>query len=195
MKVLGLTGPTGAGKTTVLKQLQEHGAVIMDCDKIYYEMLSSHADLRKELEETFGEVFLPDGSLDRQKLGKLVFGNEKAMQKLNTIIYYYMGLEVRRRLVEAKNSGAALAVVDAINLIQSGLGELCAMTVAVTAPEKVRLERIMARDGITREYAMSRIQAQENDEFFVRHCHAVLCNDGTEEELKEKTESLLKDFM
>lgn len=195
MKVLGLTGPTGAGKTTVLKYLQEKGAQVLDCDKIYYEMLSSHADLRRELEETFGDVFLPDGSLDRPKLGKLVFENENAMQKLNTIIYYYMGLEVRRRLVQAKNSGAELAVIDAINLIQSGLGELCAMTVAVTAPEEVRLQRIMARDGIDRAYASSRIRAQENDEFFARHCHAVLFNDGTEEELKEKTECLLKDFM
>lgn len=195
MKVLGITGPTGAGKTTVLKYLQNCGAVIMDCDKIYYEMLQSDEGLREELTESFGQVFLPDGSLDRPKLGKLVFENESAMQKLNTTIYYYMGLEIRRRLVEAKNGGAELAVIDAINLIQSGLGELCAITVAVTAPEEVRLQRIMARDGITREYALSRIRAQENDEFFARHCKAVLHNDGTEEELTKKTKILLSDFM
>lgn len=195
MKVLGLTGPTGAGKTTVLKLLKAHGAAVLDCDKIYYELLSSDEKLRRELQETFGDVFLPDGSLDRPKLGKLVFENETAMQKLNTIIYYYMGLEIRRRLMAEKQAGTSLVVIDAINLIQSGLGELCAMTVAVTAPEEMRLARIMARDGIDRDYALSRIRAQENDEYFSRHCHAVLCNDGTEEELQEKTQSLLKDFM
>ena len=195
MKVLGLTGPTGAGKTTVLELLREKNAVVLDCDKIYYELLSSDENLRRDLVKNFGDVFLPDGSLDRQKLGKLVFGDESALQKLNTVIYYYMGMDVRRRLTEAKARGADLAVIDAINLIQSGLGELCAMTVAVTASEEVRLKRIMARDGITREYALSRIRAQEGEEFFARHCHAVLQNDGTEEELKEKAMSLLKDFM
>lgn len=195
MKVIGLTGPTGAGKTTVLELLKAHGAAILDCDKIYYELLSSDENLRRELQETFGDVFLPDGSLDRKKLGKLVFENEHAIQKLNTIIYYYMGLELRRRLTLEKQAGTGLAAIDAINLIQSGLGELCAMTVAVTAPEEVRLARIMARDGIDRDYALSRIRAQENEEYFVRHCHAVLQNDGTEEALQEKAKALLRDFM
>ena len=195
MIVLGLTGPTGAGKTTVLNMLREQDALVLDCDKIYYELLSTNENLRKDLVKNFGDVFLPDGSLDRQKLGTLVFGDEKALQKLNTIIYYYMGVDVRRRLTEAKAQGVKVAVIDAINLIQSGLGELCAMTVAVTASEEVRLSRIVARDGISREYALSRILAQEGEDYFARHCHAVLQNNGTEEELKEKTISLLKEFM
>lgn len=195
MNVIGLTGPTGAGKTTVLKMLQSHGAAILDCDRIYYEILGSDAALRGELTETFGDVFLSDGTLNREKLGKLVFQDEKSLQKLNTIIYYYMGLEIRRRLVEEKKKGTRLAAIDAVNLIQSGLGELCCFTVAVTAPEEARLSRIMARDGITREFALSRIRAQENDEYFTRHCHAVLQNDGTPAELKEKAEKLLKEFL
>lgn len=195
MNVIGLTGPTGAGKTTVLNLLRDHGAAVLDCDKVYYELLQADENLRRELTETFGDVFLPDGSLDRPKLGKLVFENETALQKLNTIIYYYMGLEIRRRLTAEKKAGTQLTVIDAINLIQSGLGELCTKTVAVTAPEELRLRRIMARDGIDKTYALSRIRAQENEEYFTRHCHFVLHNDSTEQALREKAEALLKEFM
>lgn len=195
MKVLGITGGTGSGKTTVLQVLQDHGAAVLDCDRIYYELLQTSENFRRELEETFGEVFLPDGSLNRKKLGKLVFGDEKSLRKLNTLIYYYMGLEVRRRLSALKQEGRELAAIDAVNLIDSGLGELCNWNVAVTAPAEVRLARIMARDGIDREYALSRIQAQPPEEYYTKHCHKVLCNHGTAEELRQQTEMLLKDFM
>lgn len=195
MTVIGITGPTGAGKTTVLQHLQENGAVILDCDRIYYELLATNEALRNELTETFGDVFFPDGSLDRGKLGKLVFEDEKKLRELNTIIYYYMGLEVRKRLKETKAEGKSLAAIDAINLIDSGLGELCSITVAVTAPKKLRLARIMARDGIDEAYALSRISAQQDDEYFVRRCHAVLCNDGTEQELIQKATTLFKEIL
>lgn len=195
MTVIGITGPTGAGKTTVLQYLQEKGAVILDCDRIYYELLATNEALRNELTETFGDVFFPDGSLDRGKLGKLVFEDEKKLRELNTIIYYYMGLEVRKRLKETKAEGKSLAAIDAINLIDSGLGELCSITVAVTAPKELRLARIMARDGIDEAYALSRISAQQDDEYFVRRCHAVLYNDGTEQELIQKATTLFKEIL
>ena len=195
MKVIGITGPTGAGKTTVLEVLRDHGAAVLDCDRIYYELLAGDEALRQELTEAFGDVFLPDGALNREKLGKMVFQDEKSLQKLNTIIYYYMGLEVRRLLVAEKQKGTPLAAVDAINLVESGLGELCAFTLAVTAPETARLQRIMARDGISEEYALARIRAQHEDAYYVRHCHAVLHNDGTPAELKAKAEALLNEIM
>ena len=195
MTVIGITGPTGAGKTTVLQYLREKGGVILDCDKIYYELLATNKALRNELTETFGDVFLPDGSLDRGTLGKQVFGDEKKLKELNTIIYYYMGLEVRRRLKEAKAEGKTLAAIDAINLIDSGLGELCRVTVAVTAPKELRLARIMARDGIDEAYALSRISAQQDDDYFIRRCHTVLHNDGTEAELIQKASKLFTDIM
>ena len=195
MKVIGITGGTGAGKTTVLKVLQTHGAAVLDCDRIYHELTLSSPQLRRELTDTFGDVYLADGTLDREKLGKIVFGDRDKLQQLNALTYYYLGLEIRRRLVELKESGAALAAIDAVNLIASGLGELCGMTVAVTAPEEIRLARIMERDGIGRERALARIRAQQPEEYYRRHCHAVLCNDGTPEELTRQAEILFNNFM
>lgn len=191
MKVIGLTGPTGAGKTTVLQVLEKHGAVILDCDAVYYEMLRQNEALRKALQEAFGDVFLPNGELDRQKLGVLVFEDPAQMRRLDAIVYYYMGLEVRRRLQEAKAAGAKMVAVDAINLIDSGLGELCDVKAAVLAPEEVRLSRIMARDGIDEDYARNRIKAQQTEEYFRRHCSVILENDGSCEELIRKTEENL----
>lgn len=195
MKVIGLTGPTGAGKTTVLDLLRSRGAAVMDCDKIYYEMLRDNEDLRAGLQNAFGDVFLPDGTLDRKKLAGLVFSNEENLKKLNTLVYYHMGLEIRKRLQAAKGEGKTLAAVDAINLLQSGLGELCDTTVAVVASEETRLARIMVRDGIDRERAISRIRAQEPEEFFRRHARIVLENNGTPQALTQAAEVALKEYL
>ena len=195
MKVIGLTGGTGAGKTTVLREIEALGGAILDCDRIYYEMLETDGALRQELTEAFGDVFSPDGALDRKKLAGIVFSDEKKLRKLNGIVYYYMGLEIRRRLVALRDAGCPLAGIDAINLIESGLGELCDTTVAVTAPEEARLARIMARDGISREYALSRIRAQKPEAYFRRYCRIVLENDGSAEKLREKAQEMLKNFM
>ena len=195
MKVIGLTGPTGAGKTTVLDLLKAHGAAVMDCDKIYYEMLKENEDLRQGLRDAFGEVFLPDGNLDRRKVAELVFSNEENLKKLNTLVYYHMGVEIRRRLSAAKAEGKTLAAVDAINLLQSGLGELCDTTVAVVASEETRLARIMERDGMDRERALSRIRAQEPEEYFRRHAKIVLENNGTQEALTAAAKECLAAYL
>lgn len=195
MKVIGLTGPTGAGKTTVLDLLKAHGAAVMDCDKIYYEMLKENEDLRQGLRDAFGEVFLADGSLDRRKVAELVFSSEENLKKLNALVYYHMGVEIRRRLSAAKAEGKTLAAVDAINLLQSGLGELCDTTVAVVASEETRLARIMARDGIDRERAISRIRAQEPEEFFRRHAKIVLENNGTQQALTAAAQQSLAAYL
>lgn len=191
MKVIGLTGPTGAGKTTVLQVLKKHGAVILDCDAIYYEMLRENFGLKMALKETFGEIFLPNGDLDRQMLGTMVYADPVQMKRLNAIVYDHMGLEVRKRLQEANSAGATLAAIDAINLIDSGLGELCDVRAAVVASEQTRLKRIMQRDGIDEDYALRRIRAQEPEEYFRRHCPVILENNGGREDLVRKTEQLL----
>ena len=130
MTVIGLTGPTGAGKTTALRVLEDMGFTAVDCDALYYELLKTDGELRRQLLDTFGNVFLPDGQLDRPTLGRLVFGNKKALDKLNAIVFPAVTAAVREKISACSGRGL---VIDAINLIESGLGELCDCTIAVTA--------------------------------------------------------------
>ena len=192
MTVIGLTGGSGAGKTTVLQLIERHGGAALDCDRIYDELLISNEALRRDLCKAFGEdVFAEDGTLDRARLAECVFSDVSALRELNTIVYYYMGVEIRRRLTELKKQGVRLVGIDAVNLIESGLGELCETTVAVLAPEDARIARITARDGITPEQAKKRITAQRGEDYYRKYAKAVLENDGDEVRLRENAEALL----
>lgn len=195
MKVIGLTGPTGAGKTTVLNLLRDRGAMVLDCDLLWYEMVDRNPQIRKDLEKAFGPVFLPDGKLDRRSLGGIVFGNEGKLRELNAIVFYHMGAEVRRRLCAAAGSGLRTFAIDAVNLLESGLGELCDITVAVLAPEERRISRIMVRDGIGPEMAVRRVRAQKPDEYYRTHAGAVLENNDSREELLRQAETLLDQYL
>ena len=171
--VLGITGGTGAGKTTLLHALERRGALVLDCDAVYHEMLRTDAPLRADLTAAFGDVFAPDGGLDRQKLGNIVFGDAGALAQLDAIIFRHLPRALARRM---EKSGARLIALDAIKLVESGLGAICDVTVAVTAPEEVRVRRIMTRDGISEDYARARVRAQRSEEAFRADCDAVFEN-------------------
>lgn len=172
--IIGITGPTGAGKTTALEELKKRGYRVVDCDRLYDEMLERDQNLQNQLKAAFGEdVFLPDGKLDRKGLSARVFSDSRELKKLNDIVFPAVGAEVEKIIGKNLSRGVA---IDAINLIESGLGEKCDMTLAVTAPAEVRAQRIMARDSITRERAMARINAQKPDKFYRKHCTFLLEN-------------------
>ena len=189
MQITGLTGGTGSGKTTVLEYLTRRGALGLDCDAIYHRLLTENQDMLAELRERFPQAF-PDGSFDRKALGAVVFADPQALADLNAITHRYVKEEVRRQLRSHARNGGKAAVIDAIALIESGLGELCTMTVGVTADPEIRAKRIMAREGIGEEYARSRIAAQKPDSYFIENCDHVLYNNGTVEELENKCRTL-----
>jgi L-threonylcarbamoyladenylate synthase len=172
--VIGLTGPTGAGKTSALLALERLGGLILDCDAIYHQMLQTDEGLRRTITDAFGDVFDENG-LNRQKLGAVVFADPSAMDRLNAIIYEYIPREVESRIAA---TDAPVVGIDAINLFESGLARLCHRTVGLLAPPEVRLRRIMARDGIGEEYARLRIAAQKGDEFYRTRCTDILMNDA-----------------
>ena len=173
MTVIGLTGPTGAGKTTALEVLAGFGFEIVDCDALYYHLLRTDGELRQKLANAFGPVFLPDGELNRRALAGRVFSDKKELDKLNAIVFPALSAAVEQKIRKCSQKGL---VIDAVNLIESGMGELCAATVAVTAPPALRLKRIMARDGLPEAQAQARIQAQKPDCWYGRHCTFLLEN-------------------
>ena len=179
MIVIGLTGPTGAGKTTALAALAGLGFEIVDCDKLYYQLLARDGALRNALEAAFGPVFLPDGNLDRQRLAARVFGDPEELARLNALVYPAMSAAVEQKI---RNCSQKRLAIDAVNLVESGMGELCSATVAVTAPPAVRLRRIMVRDGLSEEQARARIAAQKADAWYREHCTLLLENEAEDTE-------------
>lgn len=171
--IIGITGGTGSGKSTLLAELKKHGALVLDCDVIYHQLLRTDDALLAAIEQRFPGT-VENGELQRKKLGTIVFADEHALLDLNRITHAAIHTEVLRQL-EAKPSFAA---IDAIGLFESGLDRLCDVTVAVTAPKEQRIRRLMTRDGITEEYAKSRISAQPDDLWFREKCGYVLENSG-----------------
>ena len=179
--IIGITGGTGCGKTTLLKTIAEKGGLILDCDAIYHELLATDISLLNAIETRFPGT-VENGTLQRKKLGAIVFSDEKALEDLNKITHGAIKAEVLRRLAHKPK----LAAIDAIGLFEGGLAELCDTTVAVTAPEGVRIQRLMLRDNISEEYARSRIAAQHPESWFREHCDCTLENNGTEKQFSEK---------
>lgn len=183
MTIIGITGPTGAGKTTALRELEKLGGAIIDCDAVYHELLKSNDTLQNELEQEFGPLKDERGAFDRKKLGGVVFRDPAALERLNNIVWPYIGREVDQQLEQARQQGRSCAAVDGITLIESGLGSRCDTTVAVLAPVEERVRRICLREGISEEYARARVSAQKQEEYFRANCEHILMNDcaGAEE--------------
>ena len=132
MKRIGITGPTGAGKTTALGVLTDLGAHIIDADAVYHRLLEESGPLRAALAERFGpSILTPEGRIDRKALGNVVFGDPEALDELNTITHRFIGEEIHRQLTQAERDGRPAAAVDAIALIESGLGEGCDAVVGI----------------------------------------------------------------
>ena len=193
LTVIGITGPSGCGKTTALKELEAFGALVLDCDAIYHELLESNADLLQELDGAFPGTVI-NGKLDRKTLGRIVFADAEKLALLNKISHRYVMDETERRLRAFAMQGGLVAAIDAVELISAGMAERCDAVVGVLADEEIRVSRIMARDGIGREAALARIRAQKADSYYQTHCTHLLFNNADREGFAAACRQLYKEI-
>lgn len=196
MTVLGITGPTGAGKTTLLREVEQLGGAVIDCDAVYHKLLESDCALQDRLEHAFGPLRRDDGSIDRKKLGTIVFHDGARLEELNAIAWQTITDRTQVLLAECREQGRSLAAIDAIALLESPLKGLCQLTLAVLAPPQVRVRRIMVREGISEPYAWARVKSQKPDGYFSKNCDYTLINDcHTAEEFSQKARNFLKEVL
>ena len=178
--IVGITGGSGCGKSTALKAITALGGTVLDCDAIYHRLLETDLSLLEAIEKRFPGT-VTENRLDRKALGAIVFSDSAALQDLNIITHTAVKKEVLRLLPEK-----GLTAIEAIGLFEGGLAELCHITVAITAPDEMRISRLMARENISSEYAKLRLSAQRSQEEFISLCTYHLANDGTEEDFLQK---------
>lgn len=184
--VIGITGPSGSGKSTLSNMLREAGALVLDADAIYHEMIRQQWLLQK-LEARFPGV-VREGALDRKKLGEIVFADEQARLDLNAMTHGAVRQEMLQRTREYPGK---LVVLDVPLLFESGIDRDCTLTVGVTAPRETCLQRICTRDGIDAVRAKARLDAQPDDAYYAAHCDALVRNDGDTETFRQQLENLL----
>ncbi len=181
--VLGITGGSGSGKSQVCKLLSSMGAEIIDADEVGHAV-TTRKDVLKEIEVAFGHEYIaPDGTLDRKKLGELVFSSPEALETLNVITHKKIFDEIEKTL---KKSYSEIIAIDAAVLKQTRLKNLCDFVVAVVAPQQQRVKRIMQRDFLTEEMAFKRIASQPSDAEYAHGVDFVILNNGNVENLNRR---------
>lgn len=187
MKIIGLTGGIGSGKSTVARSLQEHGYPIVDADHIAREIVEPGQPALAELTKEFGEDILnADGSLDRGLLASRAFTNKDTTQRLNDITHPRINQRTQELFDEARENGAEAVIYDMPLLIDKGLHKDMDATIVVHAAEHVRLERLTTKRGLDVDDVRRRINAQIDDETRKQHADILLDNNGTEEDLTKQ---------
>lgn len=180
MKIIGVTGPSGAGKGAVSEYMRTaHGFKVIDADKVYHSIVSAPSDCVNELADNFGkEIINCNGGIDRKALSKLVFGeeNKDKLLVLNKITHKYVISEINGLLSAYSKEGAEVCVIDAPLLIEAGINEMCDYVIAVVAPKELRAKRIADRDGIDEDAALLRINSQKPNSFYEEKCDFILQN-------------------
>ena len=183
MKIIGLCGQSGAGKTTALEIFKNEGFAVIDCDEVSRFVTLADSECVRELVDRFGNGILnPDKTLKRQALADIVFSDSQSLADLNKITHRHILAEVFHRLDLFRENGFRVAVIDAPVLFESGLDKDCDTTLAICANLETRLSRIIERDGISRERAEARVSRQLSDAELSCLADHVIYNDSDLEE-------------
>ena len=186
-KLIGLTGQSGAGKSTVAEVFAKLGAYVINADKIVAELYNAGSPCLKAVAAEFGQDILkPDGTLDRRKLAQRAFASSERTDDLNRLVHPF----VTARLFELLRGAEGIVVFDAPQLFEADADVICDAVVAVTADKDIRVNRIIKRDSLSEEQAMLRINAQHGEEYFRAHADYIIENNFDEESLKSQAEKV-----
>lgn len=194
-EVIGLTGQTGAGKSTVRKLLKAKGAAVIDADFVAHEVADNNLSCLTDIVEHFSCMVLDEkGKLNRRALGRIVFSDRKKLALLNKIMFPYIVSAIKGQVTAYEQAGAQIIVIDGATLIESGCAKMCSVLVSVTADEETRLTRIIHRDGISKRDAVRRVSAQNPEEFYIKASNYVIKNNGTPGDLERAAEKVLDEI-
>ena len=193
--VLGLTGQTGAGKSTLCRYLQQKGCTVIDADQVARNVVEKGSACIADIVLEFGVEYLTmDGNLNRRKLGESVFTDKAKLKKLNDIMFPYIINNIKEKIAEAKDASEGIIILDAPTLFESGCDKFCDKVISVIASQDVRRHRIIERDGLSEEEAMHRITAQHSDSFYTERSWVVLQNNSDVDDLKQQADHMLSEL-
>ena len=192
-KLVGLTGKTGAGKSTVSAYFKEKGAYIIDGDIVARNVFNVDKTLIDKLVDAFGNILNEDKTLNRSELAKRAFSSPEKTEILNSIMHPAINKLIENEAEKAFENHSVV-IVDAAAIIESGFTKRCDSVIVVTAPVEIRKKRIMIRDSLTEENALIRINGQKDDEFYLSKADFVVDNDGDSEGLKAQLIKLEKEI-
>lgn len=187
-KVIGLTGGIGSGKTTIANYFQEMGVPVYIADNGAKNVMQSE-DIVKQIKTVFGEILFENNILNRAQLAEIVFNDKNKLELLNTIVHPAVKKDFEVWLLQHRNS--AYVIYEAAILFESGRYKECDVIITVTAPEEVRIERVLKRDNTTREQVLSRMKMQWDDEKRISRSNFVINNDNLKN-AKEEVVKILK---
>ena len=194
MRIIGITGNSGSGKSTVSKMISEnYEAKIIDADKIAKEMTMNNGEYLQAIKQTFGEDVIKDNTLDRKKLADIVFSNKTEKEKLDSLTFEYVVRRIKEEIKKAQlKSDIKYIVLDVPLLFESKLNEVCNYTIGVTAPKIEKIKRICKRDKLSEEKALQRLNSQPDDEFFIQQCDFIIENINNKKTEEKVNEIMLK---
>ena len=193
MKIIGITGNSGSGKSTISKLISKnYEAKIIDADKIAKEMTKNNGEYLQAIRQAFGNDVIKNNELDRKKLADIVFLNKAEKEKLDGLTFEYVVEEIKKELEANQNLDYQYIILDVPLLFESKLDKLCDYTIGVIAPQTEKIKRICKTDKLSKEKALQRLNSQPNDEFFTKNCNTVINNENKEETIKMVNEIMLK---
>ena len=193
MKIIGITGNSGSGKSTISKLISKnYEAKIIDADKIEKEMTKNNGEYLQAIRQAFGNEVIKNNELDRKKLADIVFLNRAEKEKLDDLTFEYVVEKIKKELEANQNLDYQYIILDVPLLFESKLDKLCDYTIGVIAPKTEKIKRICKRDKLSKEKALQRLNSQPNDEFFAKNCDIVINNKNKEETIKMVNEIMLK---